>query len=359
MAAYIAKRLSYGLLVLLGVITLVFFLFNILPGDPARMMLGQRSDVSSVKAIHKELGLDQPVYKRYLRYLNDISPISVHTKDKDSFYFLKKKKYEPYHVIFQTKDKAVVLKKPYLQRSYQSKKEVTEIIAEAFPNTLILALSAITIAMILGIIIGIISALHKNSFFDRFALLIAISGMSVPSFFAAIVIAWLFAFVLAPYTGLNMTGSLYEVDDFGNGEYLQLKNLILPAITLGIRPLAIIIQLTRSSFLEVMSQDYIRTAYAKGASLLSVIRKHALKNALNPVITAITGWFASLLAGAVFVEYIFDWKGLGVVIVDALNNYDFPVLMGTLAFISVILVMINILVDITYVILDPRIQLNA
>jgi peptide/nickel transport system permease protein len=151
---------------------------------------------------------------------------------------------------------------------------------------------------------------------------------------------------------------MYSVDDFGRGEYLDLKNLILPALTLGIRPLAVIVELTRSSMLDVLSQDYIRTAKAKGLSTYAVITKHALKNAMNPVITAVSGWVASLMAGAVFVEYVFDWKGVGVAIVDALEKYDFPVVMGILLFISVILVIINIFVDILYGLLDPRIRLE-
>jgi len=170
--------------------------------------------------------------------------------------------------------------------------------------------------------------------------------------------AWVFAFLLADLTGLSMVGSLYSVDDMGGGEYLSLRNLILPAITLGIRPLAIIVELTRSSLLEVFSQDYIRTAYAKGLSQTRVVFRHALRNALNPVLTAISGWFASLMAGAVFVEYVFDWKGVGVVIVDALEKYDFPVVMGAVLFIAVILVAVNILVDILYAWLDPRVRLQ-
>jgi len=182
--------------------------------------------------------------------------------------------------------------------------------------------------------------------------------MSLPSFFAAILIGWIFAFVLADFTGLNLTGNLYEIDNMGNGSYLQLKNLILPAFTLGIRPLAIVIQLSRNSMLDVLSQDYIRTAKAKGLSFSRIIFKHALKNSLNPVITAISGWFASLMAGVVFVEYIFGWKGLGYVIVDSLNQYDFPVIVGCVLTISIMFIIINLCVDILYAQLDPRIRLN-
>jgi len=155
---------------------------------------------------------------------------------------------------------------------------------------------------------------------------------------------------------LNMVGSLYTVDDFGRGEFLSLRNIILPAITLGMRPLAIIVELTRSSMLDVLSQDYIRTAKAKGLSNTRIVTRHALRNALNPVVTAISGWLASMLAGAVFVEFVFDWKGLGVVIVDALEKYDLPVVMGAVLFVSVLLVIINIFVDIVYGWLDPRVR---
>jgi peptide/nickel transport system permease protein len=181
--------------------------------------------------------------------------------------------------------------------------------------------------------------------------------MSAPSFFSGIIIAWLFGYELSEYTGLNMTGSLFSIDPF-EGEVLTLKNLILPAFTLGVRPLAIIVQLTRSSLLDVLGQDYIRTAKAKGLSYFSVIFKHALKNALNPVITTLSGWFASLLAGAVFVEYIFGWKGIGKELFDALEKYDFPVAMGITLFLATIFVVVNIIVDILYAVLDPRVRLN-
>ncbi|MDR0790097.1 MAG: ABC transporter permease, partial [Bacteroidales bacterium] len=193
---------------------------------------------------------------------------------------------------------------------------------------------------------------------DKTILAISTVGMSLPSFFAAIIIAWLFAFLLADYTGLSMFGSLYSVDDMGNGEYINFKNITLPALTLGIRPLAVISELTKSTVIDIMQQDYIRTARAKGLSNIVIIWRHVLKNALNPIITAVTGWFASLLAGAVFVEYIFDWKGIGVVIVDGLEKYDFPVVMGALLIICVMLVLINIITDILYGILDPRIRLK-
>jgi peptide/nickel transport system permease protein len=210
--------------------------------------------------------------------------------------------------------------------------------------------------MVLGVFLGIVSAMNKDHWIDKIIQLISTFGMSVPSFFSAILFAWIFGFLLYNYTGLNMTGSLYEVDDFGNGKYIQWKNLILPALVLGIRPLAVVSQLMRNSLLEVLSLDYIRTARAKGLSEFSIIRKHALKNAMNPVITAISGWFASMLAGAVFVEFIFGWNGLGKEIVDALNTLDLPVIMGAVIVIASLFIIINIFVDLIYSWLDPKIR---
>ena len=317
---------------MLGVITLIFALFNILPGDPARMMLGQNADQESIDMIHKELGLDKPLPIQYLYYLNDLSPIGMDEDGKFGF------------------------KAPNLRRSYQSGKTVASILGESFPNTILLALVSIAFAFVVGVTLGSLAAIYSDTWLEKAILLLTSFGMSLPSFFAAILIAWFFAFVLADYTGLSMFGSLYSVDDFGNGEYIDLKNLILPALTLGIRPLSVICELTKSTIKEVLQQDYIRTAKAKGLSKFQIIKNHALRNTLNPVVSSISSWFASLIAGAVFVEYIFDWKGVGVVIVDSLEKYDFPVLMGTLIVICVMLIMINILTDIIHAMLDPRIK---
>ena len=344
---------------MLGVIVLVFFLFNVLPGDPARMMLGQRADLASVEAIRKDLGLDKPIAIQFVNYLNDISPLSVHqTHDPQAYWYLNAEKYGKSVKLLNVGGVSVVAKKPYLRLSYQSNRPVGAILSEAFPGTAVLAGVAMALALFFGIFIGTLSAVFRDTWFDKTALLVSVLGMSAPSFFVAIIFAWLFAFLLGDYTGLEMTGSLMSVDDFGRGEYLDLKNLILPAITLGIRPLAVITELTRSSLIQVLSQDYIRTAKAKGLSYARVISRHALKNALNPVVTAASGWFASLMAGAVFVEYVFNWKGIGAVIVDALEKFDFPVLMGAVLFISFILVWINIFVDIVYALLDPRVKLT-
>ena len=320
--------------------------------------MGQRADSASIAAVRQDLGLDKPVWQQYLKYLDDLSPLSFHkTLNKKSYFYLDPKIYAPYVTLLKYDHASLVLKYPYLRRSYQSKKEVSAIIKETLPNTMILAVTAIVFASLLGILLGIFSALYKDSWYDRLSLVFSTLGMSLPSFFAAILIGWLFAFVLAPVTGLNLTGNLIVLDDFGEGVHYEWKNLILPAFTLGIRPLSVFIQLTRNAMLDVLSQDYIRTARAKGLSETKVIFKHALKNALNPVITAISGWFASLMAGVVFVEYIFAWKGLGFVVVDALMNQDLPLVLGCVLTISIIFIIINLLVDFVYAWLDPRVRL--
>ena len=344
---YIVRKVLYGILVLWGVATIVFFLFTIVPGDPVRMMLGQRADEKDVIAIREELGLNQSVAKQYVNYLNDLSFLSVYDAEKQPCKCLR---------IASFGEKAIVVKPPYLRFSYQSKRQVADILTEAFPNTLILASVSIFFAMLFGITLGVLAAVLNSNFINRLTLFVTTLGMSLPSFFAAILIAWLFGYVLESVTGLGMTGSLFSVDDYGNGSYLDLKNLILPALTLGIRPLAVVVELTRTTLLDVMSQDYIRTAKAKGLRKWRIITVHALRNALTPVVTAISGWFASLLAGAVFVEYVFDWKGIGVVIVDALDKFDFPVIMGSVLLIGTMLVIINIVVDIIYGVIDPRIR---
>ena len=264
----------------------------------------------------------------------------------------------PYAKIATIGSTAVVLKAPYLRMSYQSKRKVSNILGEAFPNTLLLAFVSISIAFVLGLLIGILTAILNTNFLNKLTLFITTIGMSLPSFFAAILMAWIFGFILEDVTGLSMTGSLYTVDEYGRGEYLTLSNLILPALTLGMRPLAVVVELTRTSLLEAMSMDYVRTAKAKGLKPWRVICVHALRNALNPVVTAISGWFASLLAGAVFVEYVFDWKGIGVVVVDALEKYDFPVIMGAVLLIAVMLILVNLIVDIIYGIIDPRVRIS-
>lgn len=339
-------------------VTVIFFLFNVLPGDPAQMMLGQNEDSAQLAIVKQKYGFDKPISTQYFYYLNDLSPMSFHSSSPKDYTFLREGKYSA-TTLFTIGNTTAVLKFPYLRESFTKQgKKVSQVIGETLPNTFVLAVSAIFIAIVIGIILGIISALFKDSWQDKLIQIVSTIGMSVPSFFSAILFAWFFGFLLHEYTHLEMTGSLYELDDYGEAMHIQWKNLILPAIVLGIRPLAVVIQLMRNSLLEVFNQDYIRTARAKGLSEFQIIKSHALKNSMNPVVTAISGWFASMLAGAVFVEYIFGWNGLGKEIVNALNTLDLPVIMGAVLIIALVFIIINIFVDIIYVWLDPKVKLQ-
>jgi peptide/nickel transport system permease protein len=411
MVAFIAKKIAYGLLVLYGVVTLVFFLFNLSPADPVRNLLGENAPAQVVDNMRRKLDLDVPLFQRYLLYLNDLSPLSVHNRvDVSSRIFLDSEKYTSLNLFPLGDERMVVLKAPYLKRSFLTDRNVSSILAEAMPGTVVLAFASIALALMLGLWMGAVAATHKDSGYDRAMLFVSALGMAGPSFFVAILVAWLGAVVwrehihlpvwllLAavatavvwkfsknkkrdgwitmlvliavlmvvpssflqygfnlPGTGLNMTGSLYAVDVW-NGKYLALHNLILPVLTLMVRPLSVIVQLTRSSLLDVLSQDYIRTARAKGLPEKVVLWKHAMRNALNPVITAVSGWFASLLAGAVFVEFVFGWKGLGQEMFTAIEKQDLPVVMGGVLMIAAIFVLINIFVDLLYAWIDPRIS---
>ena len=331
MGRYILKKFLYGILVLAGVVTVVFWMFQGF-GDPARLVMGQTGDSATIANIKKELYLDQPKWKQFLLYVNDVSPIAIHSKEE-----IEKKKLQG---LFIGGEKNFAVKLPYLRRSYQTKKEVGELLMEALPGTILLAVAAMILATVLGVFLGVIAAVKKDTWMDTTAVFSSIIGISAPSFFMGIVIAYLFGFVLNKYTGLNMTGSWFDIDVETGNRYYTLQNLILPAVTLGIRPLAIITQLTRSSMLDVLNQDYVRTAYAKGLSRRVVI------------------WIAELLAGAFFVEYIFGWKGIGKVTVDALEKLDYPVVMGSVLISAFIFVLINMLADVLYGVVDPRVRVS-
>lgn len=348
MIKYISRKLIYGALVMAGVVVTVFLLFQGF-GDPSRLVLGQTADEATRQNIRKELHLDQPKWRQFIAYLNDVSPLALHTRQE-----IREKELEGIFIGGETR---FGIKLPYLRRSYQTRRDVWSLLAEALPGTVLLAFSAMLLAVLLGIPLGVLAAVRKNTWMDSSAVFASVLGISAPSFFMGIVIAYVFGFLLSDYTGLSMTGSLYETDPFV-GRELQLQNLVLPAITLGVRPLAIITQLTRGAMLDVLNRDYIRTAYAKGLSGTMVIWKHALKNALNPVLTAVTGWFAELLAGAFFVEYIFGWKGIGSLTVNALENLDFPVVMGSVLVSSFFFIVVSILSDLLYGVIDPRVRIS-
>ncbi len=353
MLFFLLRRLGQGLLVLVGVACTVFFLFNVLPGDPAALLAGQRSDLATRAAIAADLGLDQPLPTRLLGYLNDASPLGVHPRDSAGV-----ARYGGLALLPLGGGRALVLKQPYLRRSFQSNQAVLGLLLDRFPGTLWLALAAMLLAAVGGVALGVAAALRPQSWLDRVLVTGSVLGISVPSFVAAIAIAVSFGYYWSTWTGLSLTGQLYETDPFSGARHLVLRNLLLPAVALGVRPLAVIMQLTRSSMLDVLSQDYIRTARAKGLSPARTVLGHALRNALNPVVTAVSGWLASLMAGAFFIEYIFNWKGLGTTTLRAVENLDFPVVMGATLFVAALFVLINIAVDMLYALLDPRVKVN-
>lgn len=413
MLSFLLQRLLYGLTVLFGVVTLVFFLFTLVP-DPARELAGQSESEEVIAAIRRKFSLDLPATSRYVLFLNDVSPISRHSLSEESRTW--RANNELVAITLSTGDHCRwVLKWPYLGRSWITGKGVGALLGESMPATFLLALVAMSFALVIGTALGLVSALHKDTALDRFILVTASIGMSGPSFFTAILIAWLFGYVwfaqvsvslwfvlplillpslarmvgkrgvqwwiagvcsgvffwslsrmmdgwpvvsfALPGTGLPMSGSLYEVDVW-KGEQLALQHLLLPALTLGIRPLAVIAQLMRNSALEVMSHDYVRTARAKGLSESAVIMRHVVRNALNPVITAASGWLASMLAGAVFVEFVFGWKGLGMEMFRSLEKNDLPVVMGAVMVVASVFVVVNTVVDIVYGWIDPRVRLS-
>ncbi|KXB97503.1 MAG: peptide ABC transporter permease [Chlorobi bacterium NICIL-2] len=309
MLRYVLGRLGYTVLMLLGVVTVSFFLVRAIPGDPARVMLGQRADEATLQALREQYGFNRPLYVQYWRYLERLAVGD-------------------------------------LGRSIASNRPVLEIVLDRLPATALLATVAMVIATVLGIALGVLSAVRANTWLDTATMALAQFGISLPSIVMAIFLMVLFGQVLPwfPIAGYVDRGIEY---------------LVLPAVTLGIRPLAIIARVTRASMLEVLGQDYIRTARAKGLPSRRVIAVHALRNALNPVVTTVGTWFAGLLAGAYFVEYIFNWPGIGSAAFDAITKLDYPVIQGTVLFTAAVFVVVNFLSDVLYAMLDPRVELSS
>jgi len=303
---FIAKRLLWGVFVLLGVTLVTFFLMYVVPGDPVLNMIGQRADQETIERLRKEFNLDKPWYTQYFLYMGKIL-------------------------------------KGDLGRSYMTKQEVSEAIKEFFPNTVKLALFSMVIATLLGVIVGVVSATNQYSIWDNLAISFTLLGVSTPVFVVGLILIYVFAMKLhwLPPSGI------------GDG---SIRYLILPAITLGTRAAAYIARMTRSSMLEVVRQDYIRTARSKGLSERIVIYKHALKNALIPIVTIIGLDLGSYLVGSVLTESIFGWPGIGRYMMQAITMRDFPVIQGMVLFTAMIFVLANLVVDITYGFIDPRIR---
>jgi peptide/nickel transport system permease protein len=310
MLAFTVRKLIYSVLVIIGVVTVVFFIMNLLP-DPARMMQGQRADLTTQTAIRHELGLDLPVWQRYVRFIGNVASGD-------------------------------------LGRSFTSNQPVVESIMERLPATASLAIGAMIVATIVGIVIGIVSSVKSYSLFDNLSMVLALLGISVPAFVAGLLAILVFA-VWLPW--LPVSGYMYQQD------VLDIRYLVLPMLVLAVRPISIIARVTRSSMLDVLSSDYVRTAKAKGVPLKTVVLRHALRNALNPVVTTVSAWLAGLLVGTYFIEYIFNWPGIGLLAVDAIQRSDFPTIQGTVIFSAVIFVAVNFIVDVMYAVLDPRVKL--
>ncbi len=342
---------------MIGVVIVIFALFNILPVNSARMTLGQRADTASVAAIEKEFRLNLPWYHRLVLYFNDISPISINdVEDSDAPTYLNAEEVK-FAKLFTVGSTSVVFKAPYLGKSFQTRRQVAEVLGEKIYPTFVLAITSMALASFIGIILGVFAAIRQYSFWDNAILVMSTFGISQPAYFSGIILAMVFGYYLSDWTHLNVRGSLTDMDY--NGDTITIwKNLWLPMIALGVRPVAIITQLTRSTMLDVMSQDYVRTARAKGLSYFSVVFKHALRNAMNPVVTSISGWLAALLTGAFFIEKVFDYKGLGLQTIESLLSFDFPVVMGSVLFVAFIFVVMNIFTDILYSVLDPRVTIK-
>jgi len=349
---YILRRLAYGILVMVLVVATISGIIFLAPVNPAQLTFGQRSDVSTVKAKTAELGLDQPLYVQLGKYLADLSPLSIQAQTIEN-----QRKYKSQTLVPLRNGDALVLKFPYLRESYQSGRPVTEILADAIPATALLAGTAMLLAVLLGLVFGILAALRPHTWLDYLVSVIAVFGYSLPSYVAAMLFALVFGYGLGDWTGLEIQGSLFVLSDFGEWQ-LRWRNLILPALALGLRPVALITQLTRSAMLDVLSQDFVRTATAKGLSQKLVVVKHALRNALNPLVSAISGWFAALLTGAFFVENVFNFKGLGDATVNALLNFDIPVVLGCVLFTSAVFIVVNLISDLLYAWLDPRVRVG-
>lgn len=332
MINYIIKRLLALIPILIGVAVIVFLIVHLIPGDPAQTMLGERATDQALERLREQMGLNDPLPVQFWRYIKD-------------------------------------LLRGDLGRSIMSNNPVSAELAQRFPATLELSLFAILFAVFVGVPAGIFASIKQNSWFDNLSMLIALMGVSMPIFWLGLMFIWFFAVELGWFPpssrigiGLNFSPitNLYVLDSILQLNFTALKDilhhLVLPAVALGTIPMAIIARMTRSSMLEVLRKDYIRTAYAKGLKKKIVIFKHALKNSMVPIITVVGLQFGVLLGGAVMTETIFSWPGLGKYLVDAIYARDFPIVQGGILFFAAVFVIVNLFVDLSYALVDPRIQ---
>ncbi|MDQ3710044.1 MAG: ABC transporter permease [Actinomycetota bacterium] len=332
MLRYVAKRLLLLVPVLIGLSILVFAYVRALPGGPAIALLGERATQESVEAINRELGLDQPIFVQYLRYAGNLIQGDFGS-------------------------------------SVLSRRPVTEELLERFPATVELGFAAILFAVLAGVPLGFIAAKRYQGVLDNASLVASLIGISFPVFFLALIMKYIFAVRLGwlPSIGrLDITRSLehptnfYLLDAVIVGDWAAfidvVKHLLMPAIALGTIPLAIIARITRAATLDVLSEDYVRTARAKGLTTAVIDRRHILKNSLLPVVTVIGLQTGLLLTGAILTETVFAWPGVGTWMLNAINNRDYAVLQGGIVFFAFLVVVVNLLVDVSYAFLNPRIR---
>jgi peptide/nickel transport system permease protein len=334
MLAYTIRRLFMLIPVLFGMSLIVFFIIRAIPGDPARAILGEKATPEALEKLREQLGLNEPWYTQYFHYLGDL---------------------------FQGD----------LGQSLRTKVAISDEIIVYLAATFELAIIAMLIAIVIGVNAGIISAWFQNSWFDYIAMVVALIGVSMPIFWLGLMEQWVFALELnwLPSLGrynirdpIDPITNIYMIDTLLNGRtdqfFTVIKHLILPSIALGTIPMAIIARMTRSSMLEVMKSDFIRTARAKGVKMFWVVYKHSLKNAFIPVLTVIGLQMGLLLGGAVLTETIFSWPGIGRYIYDAIIFRDYPVIQSGILVVACIFVFINLIVDLLYAAFDPRIKYN-
>ena len=358
MTRYIIRRVLLLIPVLLGVSVVTFAMLRLIPGDPAQVMMGEHATAEALAESRERMGLDQPIAVQYLRYMRDLVRLD-------------------------------------LGRSIMTNRPVTEEVAQRLPATLELTLGAMAFATLFGVVAGIIAAYKHNSIFDVVSMFAALIGVSIPIFWLGLMLAYLFGFKLhwLPPSGRLTVGiellpivevwgleanpaevgvgrAVRSLLDFLSGFYLLdalltgnwkalgdvIKHLILPSVALGSIPMAIIARMTRSSLLDVLGEDYVRTARAKGLRERAVLSGHALRNALLPIVTVIGLQLGFLLGGAILTETIFSWPGLGRLVVNRILARDYPAVQGSIIVIAATFVLVNLIVDVSYAYLDPRIR---
>jgi len=345
---YIFRRILGLIPVLVGISLMVFTLTRIIPADPALLILGERATPEAQARLRQQLGLNEPLFLNP-EAMSERGPAALF----DSQYF-------NFVGGALTGD---------LGRSYFTRIDVRDGLIQRFPATFELAVTAMILAICIGIPAGVIAALYRGTFVDTLMMIGALSGVSFPVFWLAIILIYIFSINLGwlpPSQRLDVSLSfqpitgMFVLDGLLRGRpdvsWNALKHLILPGVALGTIPLAIVVRMTRSAMLEVLGQDYIRTAKAKGLQRSLVVNKHALRNALLPVVTVIGLSFGSLLSGAILTETVFSWPGTGKWVYDAISSRDYPIIQGGVIFVAFVFVIVNLLVDLSYALIDPRIQ---